>query len=118
MIGEDGFARLVGNFYRRVRTDPVLGPLYPQDDFDNAEVRLRDFLIQRFGGPNRYSESRGHPRLRMRHAPFPVDQAARDRWMQLMDSALAETAVPPEVARFMQKYFSDTGTFLMNRPGA
>src|SRR5579885_1970382 len=89
-VGEEGFRRLVGAFYRQVPHDDVLGPLYPQQDFAGAEERLRDFLIFRFGGPERYIERRGHPRLRMRHAPFPVDQAARDRWMQLMRNALAE----------------------------
>ena len=67
LLSEAGFAALVGNFYRRVKADDVLGPLYPPNDFDAAEQRLRDFLIQRFGGPDRYSQQRGHPRLRMRH---------------------------------------------------
>ena len=85
-IGEEGFARLVGAFYAQVPADDILGPMYPAHDLAAAEVRLRDFLVGRFGGPPRYIEQRGHPRLRMRHMPFAIDQAARDRWMQLMRS--------------------------------
>ena len=80
-IGEDGFHRLVALFYRQVPTDDILGAMYPKADLAAAEERLRDFLVGRFGGPTRYIEQRGHPRLRMRHAPFPIGQAARDRWM-------------------------------------
>lgn len=117
-IGDDGFARLVAAFYRRVRTDDVLGPLYPEADFDGAEQRLRLFLIQRFGGPTTYSDQRGHPRLRMRHAPFPVDERARNRWVDLMDAALAEAALPEPVVPLLRKYFLDTATFMINHPGA
>src|SRR5437763_15531432 len=93
-IGEEGFARLIGAFYRRVKGDDLLAPLYPQQDFAGAEERLRLFLIQRFGGPATYSDQRGHPRLRMRHAPFAVTQAGRDRWMELMEAAIAEAQLP------------------------
>src|SRR5689334_561640 len=78
-IGEDGFRRLIRAFYSQIPQDDILGPIYPAEDFPGAEERLRDFLIFRFGGPARYIENRGHPRLRMRHAPFPVDAAGRDR---------------------------------------
>jgi hemoglobin len=88
IIGEDGFRRLVSAFYRRVPSDDILGPMYPESDFEGAEERLRDFLVGRFGGPQRYIEQRGHPRLRLRHAPFAVDVRARDRWLQLMGAAL------------------------------
>lgn len=88
--GEPFFTALVSGFYRRVPDDPVLGPMYPADDLDNAERRLRLFLMQYWGGPRTYSEERGHPRLRMRHAPFPVDPAARDHWLHLMGESLAE----------------------------
>ena len=87
-IGEEGFQRLVAAFYAQVPADDILGPMYPKEDMHGAEERLRDFLIGRFGGPRRYEERRGHPRLRMRHMPFKLDQAARDRWVQLMDRAL------------------------------
>jgi hemoglobin len=114
-IGDDGFTRLIAAFYRHVPGDDVLGPLYPKDDLRGAEERLRLFLIQRFGGPTTYSDARGHPRLRMRHAPFPVDGRARDRWIELMERALAETNLPEDVVPTLRKYFHDTATFMMNR---
>jgi hemoglobin len=116
LIGEEGFERLVASFYRRVRTDDILAPLYPEQDFAGAERRLRDFLVGRFGGPHRYVETRGHPRLRMRHARFRVDQAARDRWVSLMEAALAETHLHPEADRMLRQFFHDSATFLINHP--
>src|SRR5947208_1127122 len=107
MIGEQGFARLVGAFYRRVRTDEILKPMYPPEDLAGAEQRLREFLIQRFGGPQAYSESRGHPRLRMRHSPFAIDQRARDRWIELMEAALAETALDERAVAMLRPFFHD-----------
>jgi hemoglobin len=115
VLGEEGFTRLVGSFYRQVATDDVLGPLYPEHDFAGAEERLRNFLIFRFGGPQHYIEQRGHPRLRMRHAPFPVDQAARDRWMKLMENALAQVEIPEEAKQILRRYFESTATAIMNR---
>jgi hemoglobin len=115
VLGEEGFSRLVGSFYRQVTTDDILGPLYPEHDFAGAEERLRNFLIFRFGGPPHYIQQRGHPRLRMRHAPFPVDQAARDRWMRLMENALAEVEMPQEAKQILRSYFESTATAMMNR---
>lgn len=115
-IGEDGFRRLVAAFYRQVPTDDILGPMYPPEDMAGAEERLRDFLIFRFGGPQRYIEQRGHPRLRMRHAPFAVGREARDRWMQLMERALTETRLPAEPEEALRRFFESTATFMMNRP--
>ena len=114
-IGEEGFERLVRAFYAQVPADDVLGPMYPADDMAGAEERLRDFLIGRFGGPTRYIERRGHPRLRMRHAPFAIDQAARDRWMQLMTRALDQVQLPPESDAILRAFFEHTATFMMNR---
>lgn len=114
-IGEDGFARLVAAFYRQVPHDDVLGPMYPAQDLPGAEQRLRDFLVVRFGGPPRYLEQRGHPRLRMRHAPFAIDATARDRWLQLMQQALAESALPLEADAVLREFFASTATFLINR---
>src|SRR5580658_1283673 len=94
LIGEDGFSRLIAAFYRRIPADDILGPMYSNRDLLAAEHRLRDFLVGRFGGPMRYIEARGHPRLRMRHAPFRVDQTARDRWMSLLEGSLEETQLP------------------------
>lgn len=116
-IGEDGFARLVRAFYAQVPGDDILGPMYPADDLEGAEERLRDFLVGRFGGPPRYMEQRGHPRLRMRHMPFAVDMAARNRWVALMDAALAEAALPPEAVAVLQPFFHHMATFMVNTPG-
>lgn len=115
-IGEDGFARLVRAFYAQVPGDDILGPMYPADDMAGAEMRLRDFLVGRFGGPTRYIEQRGHPRLRMRHAPFAIAQRARDRWVELMTRALDETRLPAESDAVLRAFFSATATFMMNRP--
>jgi hemoglobin len=117
VIGEDGFRRLTASFYRQVPLDDILGPMYPRSDLAGAEERLRDFLVFRFGGPTRYIDDRGHPRLRMRHAPFALNQAARDRWVQLMDRAVGEAAFPPEVDRILREFFASTATFLINRAG-
>lgn len=114
-IGEDGFARLVRAFYAQVPEDDVLGPMYPAEDLAGAEQRLRDFLVGRFGGPQRYIESRGHPRLRARHAPFVIDQRARDRWWQLMLRALDATQLPAESDAVLRTFLEQTATFMMNR---
>jgi hemoglobin len=114
-IGEDGFARLVRAFYAQVPDDAVLGPMYRSRDLAGAEQRLRDFLIGRFGGPPRYIEQRGHPRLRMRHAPFVIDAAARNRWVLLMDRALDETRLPEEATSLLREFFHSTATFMINR---
>jgi hemoglobin len=114
-IGEDGFRRLVAAFYKQVPGDDVLGPMYPNNDWAGAEQRLRDFLMFRFGGPPKYIEERGHPRLRMRHFPFAVDARARDRWVSLMTRALDETALPPEADAVLRSFFESTATFLINR---
>ena len=113
-IGEDGFARLVRAFYRQVPASPVLGRMYPRDDLDGAEQRLRDFLVGRFGGPQRYVVQRGHPRLRMRHMPFAIDASARNEWVELMDRALDEAALPEDAAQLLREFFHATATFLIN----
>jgi hemoglobin len=116
LIGHHGFERLVAAFYRQVPNDDILGPLYPPHDLAGAEQRLRDFLIYRFGGPQTYIEQRGHPRLRMRHAPFAIGQAARDRWVENMNRALDEAAFPAEAQQLMREFFSAMATFMINRP--
>ena len=114
-IGEDGFARLIRAFYAQVPSDPILGPMYPTEDLAGAEERLRDFLIGRFGGPQRYIEQRGHPRLRMRHMPFAIDTAARNRWVVLMDRALDESRFPSDVDALLREFFHGVATFMINR---
>jgi hemoglobin len=116
-VGEEGFQRLVAAFYRRIPEDDLLGPMYPANEMVESERRLRDFLVYRFGGPQRYIVERGHPKLRMRHMPFRVDNAARDRWMQLMTAALDETQLMPEADRFLREFFEQTATFLRNAEG-
>jgi len=116
-VGAEGFERLIAAFYRQVPTDDVLGTLYPAHDLKGAEQRLRDFLIFRFGGPQTYIEQRGHPRLRIRHAPFAIGNAARDRWVQLMNRALDEAQFPPEADSILRSFFASTATFLINRQG-
>src|SRR5262245_49558950 len=115
VIGEGGFARLVAAFYRRVPSDDVLGPMYLKDDLPAAEGRLRDFLVMRFGGPDRYLRDRGHPRLRMRHAPFAINQPARDRWVMLMEQSLTEVQLPEAVVPALRRFFHDAATFMINR---
>ena len=115
LIGEEGFTRLVAGFYRRVPTDDILAPMYPKQDFAGAEERLRGFLIQRFGGPDAYSKQRGHPRLRMRHAPFKINVRGRDRWVELMEASLAEMNFTPEETRLLRAFFDDAATFMINR---
>jgi hemoglobin len=117
LIGDDGFRRLVAAFYRRVPADDLLGPMYPKHDLAGAEERLRGFLVQRFGGPATYSEQRGHPRLRMRHAPFKISQAGRDRWVTLMEAAMAEADLPEAAHAPLRKFFHEAATFMINHPG-
>ncbi|MEP7118836.1 MAG: globin [Acidobacteriota bacterium] len=114
-IGEDGFARLVRAFYAQVPGDDILGPMYPADDLAGAEERLRDFLVGRFGGPPRYMEQRGHPRLRMRHMPFAIDAAGRNRWVTMMDKALVEAAIPDDAVAVLQPFFHHMASFMINR---
>lgn len=114
LVGEDGFRRLIAAFYAQVPDDDILGPMYPSHDLPGAEDRLRGFLIFRFGGPQTYIEERGHPRLRGRHAPFKINQAARDRWVLLMENAFAETDLPAEAVELMKPFLANVASFLMN----
>ena len=114
-IGEAGFERLVSAFYRRIPNDELLGPLYPPEDLAGAEYRLRSFLVFRFGGPDRYLTERGHPQLRMRHAPFAINRDARDRWVKLMDEAIIEADIPVEPASVIGPFLHEVATFLVNR---
>ncbi|WP_407342083.1 globin [Pengzhenrongella phosphoraccumulans] len=93
--GHDTFVRLVDAFYAGVADDDLLRPMYPEEDLGPAKVRLTMFLEQYWGGPTTYSEQRGHPRLRLRHAPFEVSPQARDRWLAHMRTAVASLGLPP-----------------------
>jgi hemoglobin len=114
-IGEEGFERLIRAFFLSIPEDDVLDRMYPPDDRAGAEQRLRDFLVGRFGGPSRYIEQRGHPRLRMRHMPFQIDIDARNRWVTLMDRALDAAALPEDVSTTLRAFFHDTASFMINR---
>jgi len=116
-VGEEGFRTLVAAFYRQIPGDDILGPMYPPEDMEGAEQRLRDFLIGRFGGPPRYIEQRGHPRLRMRHAPYAIDSRARNRWVELMSRALDEAKLPREAELLLRPFFEGVASMMMNTPG-
>ncbi len=115
-LGEATIAKIVGGFYERVRQDDLLRPLYPPDDWDGAEEKLRDFLIFRFGGPQRYLEKRGHPRLRRRHLPFAIGIPERDRWLQLMGESLDEAEVPRPAREEIDTLFFQIADFMRNQP--
>jgi hemoglobin len=113
--GTPFFEALVERFYASVASDPVLRPVYPEPDLAGAQHRLTLFLIQYWGGPTTYDQERGHPRLRMRHAPFAIGPAERDRWLVHMRAALAESAAPPEVAAQLERYFVTAAEAMRNR---
>jgi hemoglobin len=96
--GEQTFRSLVERFYEGVALDPLLRPLYPEEDLGPAAERLTLFLIQYWGGPSTYSSTRGHPRLRMRHAPFVIGEAERDSWLRHMRVALDSLDLPEDIA--------------------
>jgi hemoglobin len=118
MGGHEFFDRLVHRFYEGVRSDPVLRPLYPEEDLVPAEHRLRMFLEQYWGGPKTYQEQRGHPRLRMRHAPFAVTPKARDHWLMHMRDALDVEVeagrLAPELEAQLWAYFEHAANFMIN----
>jgi hemoglobin len=112
--GAETFRRLVHRFYQGVATDPLLRPLYPDPDLAAAEVRLRMFLEQYWGGPKTYSEVRGHPRLRMRHAPFAIGIAQRDAWLVHMRDAVDELSLTPEQDAVLWMYLTTAADSLVN----
>jgi hemoglobin len=115
VIGAEGFTRMVAASIDKSRKTTFWGPCTPATDLPGAEQRLRDFLIGRFGGPQIYIEQRGHPRLRARHAPFSIDQTARDRWIRLMDNALGEASLPGEAEQVLRRFFNEMSTFMINQ---
>lgn len=112
--GHDTFVRLVDEFYRGVATDPVLRPMYPEEDLGPAAERLTLFLEQYWGGPTTYSDVRGHPRLRMRHAPFPVTPDARDHWLRHMRTALETLDLAPLPKAELWDYLERAAHSLVN----
>ncbi|MDA7680980.1 MAG: globin [Verrucomicrobiales bacterium] len=116
-IGEEGIIDLVSSFYRAVKVDDILGPLYPSDDWEGAEQRLADFLIFRCGGSDKYIQERGHPRLRMRHIPFKIGLAERDRWIKLMNNAIIERKIGSPAREQLTSFFIQTADFMRNVEG-
>ncbi len=114
--GAEFFDRLVAGFYARVAVDPVLRPMYPAGDLAPAQRRLTMFLEQYWGGPTTYGDERGHPRLRMRHASFPIDAVARDRWLLLMHEAVVEQAMPAESEALLWQYLVGAAFAMQNIP--
>lgn len=110
------FRRLVDAFYVRVETDPILRPMYPPDELEGARERLTLFLGQYWGGPDTYSQRRGHPMLRRRHMPFPIDEAARNQWVTHMGAAVDQLAPPEAVARALRDYFQMAADAMVNQP--
>jgi hemoglobin len=109
------FERLVDRFYEGVRDDAVLRPLYPEEDLAPAARRLTLFLAQYWGGPGTYTEERGHPRLRMRHVPFPIGSDERDRWLTHMRAAVDASGADPDTAAELLRYFEMAAEAMRNQ---
>ncbi len=109
------FEALVERFYQGVASDPVLRAVYPEDDLAPAQRRLTLFLIQYWGGPTTYDAERGHPRLRMRHAPFAIGPLERDRWLHHMRGAIEALDPPPDVADALERYIGMAAEAMRNR---
>ena len=114
--GEAAFRLLVERFYAGVADDPLLRPLYPDEDLAAAAEHLTLFLIQYWGGPSTYNEERGHPRLRMRHQPFAIGQAERDAWLRHMRAAVESLDLVPAVRKAMIDSFDAASTAMINLP--
>ena len=112
--GYDTIHRIVEVFYEGVATDPVLRPLYPEEDLGPAEERFRMFLVQYWGGPTTYSEQRGHPRLRMRHAPFAVTPRAKEHWLTHFRAGLDAAELTPEQDQQFWDYVTHAAQFMVN----
>ena len=113
--GHETFQRLVAHFYAGVAADPILRPIYPEEDLGPAEERFRMFLEQYWGGPSTYSEQRGHPRLRMRHAPFSIGEVERDAWLARMRTAVDSLELTPEQDETLWGYFTMAAQSMINR---
>jgi hemoglobin len=113
--GRATFEQLVSHFYALVAIDPILKPMYPDEDFHGAAQRLMMFLEQYLGGPSTYQEQRGHPRLRMRHAQFHIDLAARDAWLRCMKSAIDELSIEEADRVILWSYLELAANSLVNQ---
>jgi hemoglobin len=113
--GTETFRKLVDKFYEGVAVDPLLRPMYPEEDLGPAKDRLRMFLEQYWGGPQTYSELRGHPRLRMRHSVFPITPAAKDAWLKHMRSALESLELSPLNEATLWDYLQSAAISMINK---
>lgn len=113
-LGQVGLRNLVAEFYRRIREDDLIGPMYPQDDWEGSEQRLADFICFRIAGNPVYTETRGHPRLRMRHASFKIDEAARDRWLLRMGEAMDACGITGDERDSLDAFFFQVADFMRN----
>ena len=114
-VGGDGLDAMVAGFYRRVKTDDLIGPMYPDDDWEGSEERLRLFLRFRLLGEQEYMLKRGHPRLRGRHMPFTIGEPERDRWLQLMGEAMDEAEVTGPAREGLDAFFAQVADFMRNQ---
>lgn len=116
MGGAPTFKVLVNRFYEKVKNNPVLAPMYPKEDMAGAEERLRLFLEQYWGGPTTYSDTRGHPRLRMRHAPFQIGKLEHDAWLQCMHAAVIDLDLAEDLKEELWTYFQYAAHSMINQP--
>jgi len=116
MGGHETFEKLVSHFYALVSVDPILRPMYPEDDLKGAAERLLMFLEQYWGGPTTYSEKRGHPRLRMRHAPFVIGEVEKIAWLRNMESAVSELEMSSELKNELWNYLNSAAEAMVNQP--
>lgn len=117
-LGEDFFRRLVHGFYEQVKTDDLLGPMYPADDWEGAENRLRWFLVQYWGGPHTFQAERGRPMLRKRHFPFSIGMPEAERWLELMERSLAqfgEEELPVDARAQLWNHMQRVAYMMINR---
>jgi len=114
-LGRGGLAKVGAGFYRRVKGDDLIGPMYPEDDWEGSERRLLMFLCFRFGGEREYIEERGHPRLRGRHLPFRIGIKERDQWLKLMGQSLAENELSENCHEILQSFFAEVADFMRNQ---
>ncbi|MBN2639643.1 MAG: globin [Bacteroidales bacterium] len=113
-IGDENIKKLIHDFYTEIKEDELLSPMY-EGDFEGAENRLYMFMVQYLGGPTTYSEQRGHPALRRRHAPYPVEDDTIKHWLRNMQVALSKSVIDDEHKNFLWEYFQKTADFLRNR---
>jgi len=113
-LGPKGIINITAEFYKIMRTDDLVGKMYPDNDWEGAEERLRDFLLFRLGGDDTYIKKRGHPRLRMRHAPYFIGEKERDRWVEIMDEAMRRCEVPEDAFEYLHDFFANVADFMRN----